>query len=114
MYCSHCGSEINDDAVICIHCGVATPNHQQRVKCESNPLALIGFILSFFFQIAGLVCSIIAYQRCKQNPKLEGRGMSLAGLIISAVTIGLYVLAFLVWLIFVVFIIGRIEASGGL
>ena len=24
MYCTHCGAEINDEAVVCIHCGVAT------------------------------------------------------------------------------------------
>lgn len=26
MYCSKCGKEINDDAVVCVNCGVATQN----------------------------------------------------------------------------------------
>jgi len=26
MYCSKCGKEIHDDAVICVHCGCATKN----------------------------------------------------------------------------------------
>ncbi len=26
MFCSNCGKEINDNAVVCIHCGVAVKN----------------------------------------------------------------------------------------
>lgn len=26
MYCSKCGKEIDNEAVICVHCGVATQN----------------------------------------------------------------------------------------
>lgn len=29
MFCSHCGKEINDQAVVCPHCGVQTQNAQQ-------------------------------------------------------------------------------------
>lgn len=94
MYCRNCGSEINEDAVICINCGV--PTGKQEPKKEQNVLALIGFILSFFVQIAGLICSIIAYRRCKETPELEGKNMALAGILISAITIGLAVFWFLV------------------
>lgn len=26
MYCSNCGKEIDDKAVVCVHCGCATNN----------------------------------------------------------------------------------------
>lgn len=90
MYCTHCGAEINDEAVICVHCGIATHKHQQRVKREGNPLAVIGFIMVFFVTIAGLVSSIIAYRRCKENPNLQDKGLSLAGIIIGAIKLGLF------------------------
>ncbi len=50
MYCRNCGAEIRDEADICIHCGVPTHNH--KTEKQENPLALIGFILSFFMQLA--------------------------------------------------------------
>lgn len=61
MYCNNCGKEINDDAVICTHCGVATDNY---VQSTYKPLA--GFILSFFFSFIGLIVSIVQYKKAKK------------------------------------------------
>ncbi|MDE6598049.1 MAG: DUF4190 domain-containing protein [Clostridia bacterium] len=99
MFCSNCGNEINDNAVICPKCGVATQNFgaanaansAAQPKKENNVLALVGFILSFFVPIAGLVCSIIGYKRSK-NEGLEGKNLALAGIIISAVSIGVSII----------------------
>ena len=66
-----------------------------------NPLALTGFILSivgipsfcccfavFPLGLAGLICSIIGLNQIKGNPlKYSGRGLALAGIIISILTI---------------------------
>ena len=111
MYCRNCGSQISDEAAICIHCGVPTHNKTTAPKRESNVMALIGFILSFFVSVAGLVCSIIAYRRCKENPDLEGKGMALAGLIISAMKVG----AVIVYLACMLILFGIIfNAPGGM
>ena len=101
MFCSNCGNEINDNAVICPKCGVATQNfaaanaanaaNSAAQPKKDNTLALVGFILSFFVPIAGLVCSIIGYKRSK-NEGLEGRNLALAGIIISAVSIGVSII----------------------
>lgn len=83
MFCNNCGSQIDDKAVICPHCGVPVRGVTQPDK--GNPLAIVGFILSFFIAIAGLICSILGYQKCKK----EGapyKGLALAGIIISAVS----------------------------
>lgn len=111
MYCRNCGSQISDEAAICIHCGVPTHNKSTAPKRESNVMALIGFILSFFMAVAGLVCSIIAYRRCQQNPELEGKGMSLAGIIISAIKVGVVVLYLICCIILFVLVF---NAPGGL
>ena len=112
MYCRNCGSQISDDAAICIHCGVPTNKQSATApKRENNVMALIGFILSFFTVIAGLVCSIIAYRRCKENPELEGKGMSLAGIIICAIKIGAVIVYLICALTLLVLIF---NAPGGL
>lgn len=49
MYCSNCGKEIDDKAVICIHCGCATQNSIQK-PTKSMALALV---LWFFLGVFG-------------------------------------------------------------
>ena len=90
MFCKYCGKEVNENAVICPNCGVATDNYNKATVApeQKNTMALIGFILSFFVAIAGLVISIIAYKNAKK-PEYNGDGKSfaLAGIIISAVSL---------------------------
>ena len=91
MYCKNCGHEVNDNAVICPNCGVATDNYTKTNAPEQkNTMALVGFILSFFVSIAGLIISIIAYKNAKK-PEYNGDGknFALAGIIISAVSLGI-------------------------
>ncbi|MCH5350757.1 MAG: zinc-ribbon domain-containing protein [Clostridiales bacterium] len=50
---------------------------------DNNTLALVGFILSFFVPIAGLICSIMGLK--KAGPTGNRKGMAIAGIVISAV-----------------------------
>ena len=103
MYCKNCGTEINDNAVICPHCGVATDNYAKStaVSEQKNTLALVGFILSFFVALAGLIVSIIAYKNAKK-PEFNGDGknFALAGIIISAVSMGIGLIGGIIYSVF--------------
>lgn len=96
MYCRNCGRELDDRAVICPHCGIQV-GQMSNTPTNSGPanrtcdMAIIGFILSFFVSIAGLVCSIIAYRKCRDE-NLGGKGFAIAGIIISATSMGLALL----------------------
>lgn len=93
MYCKNCGKEINDNAAICPFCGVVVNKNAlaQNSENQTNVLAIVGFIFSFLIAIVGLICSIIGY---KKAPELNGngKGLALAGIIISAIGIGIAVL----------------------
>lgn len=55
MFCHNCGKEIDNNAVICIHCGVSTGNSQNPINSNNdNPSNLAG-IASCCFPIVGLV-----------------------------------------------------------
>ncbi len=88
MFCKNCGSQIDDNAYVCPHCGVRTSSVQYAEQKETNILAIVGFILSFFIAIAGLICSILGYKRA---PEMNGNGKSLAlaGIIISIVSMAI-------------------------
>ena len=90
MYCKRCGQQLDDNATYCTNCGAFTENYtgptSQPVSApkDSNAIALVGFILSFFVALPGLICSIIGYRRAKSEG-LDRGGLALAGIIISVV-----------------------------
>lgn len=120
MYCQHCGTPLDDDAAFCPKCGnkvnapnfsaqgekdeffrevpTATANQSYtqpsygRTAAVTNTMAVVGFILSFFVSIAGLICSIVGYKQCNQTGE-GGKGFAVAGIVISAVSIAIVFLA---------------------
>lgn len=56
-------------------------NYNNQQPKEGNTLAIVGFILSFFIPIVPLILCIMGYQKSKETG--TGRGLSIAGIIIS-------------------------------
>jgi len=53
-----------------------------------NGLAIAGFILSFLISLVGLILSIIALNQINKSGGMQkGKGLALAGIIISALSI---------------------------
>ncbi|MDE6275455.1 MAG: zinc-ribbon domain-containing protein [Clostridia bacterium] len=92
MYCANCGKEIDDKAVVCPYCGVATgKTYTNNKTTENNTIAIVGFIFAFLMPLVGLICSIIGINRSTElNGK--GKGLALAGIIISIVAMVAYVI----------------------
>lgn len=96
MYCKNCGSLIDDQAVVCPKCGVTTGVRATPTAQHTNTLSIVGFVLSFFVAIAGLVCSIIARKQIRETNE-NGMGLATAGMVISIVSIVLAVVAVIVY-----------------
>lgn len=47
MFCSKCGKEINDEAVVCVHCGCSTKNIKSSEKTFTTTLLLCLFLGGF-------------------------------------------------------------------
>ncbi len=61
MYCKHCGKEIADNAVVCIHCGCSVvdipaqnPEHLESKKGT-------GILLGLFLGLIGLIIGVLMY-----------------------------------------------------
>lgn len=102
-YCRYCGEQIADEAVICVHCGrdlgLQAPPVQQ--KSSLNVLCLIGFIMSFVAGMIGLILSIIGYSQVKNTNDNTSKNLAKAGIIISAVELGLAVFIVFFWIFFI-------------
>jgi len=101
MYCRYCGKQIDDKAIFCPHCGIATEEKSASKTQEPTPkpapmpvanvpptlgktniLTYIGFLLAFIVPLAGIICSIIGL--CQLNrTKEKGKAFAIAGIIIS-------------------------------
>lgn len=53
MFCSNCGKEINDKAVVCIHCGCAVNNNIQ-IDDKKDKSGLITLLLCLFLGNLGI------------------------------------------------------------
>ena len=101
-YCSNCGKEILDNTVICPHCGCATKELSvENPPKKFNVFALIGFILSFFIPVAGLVLSIIGLKKVPEYDQ-SGKGFSIAGITISAVQILAAIMSLIIYSIYLI------------
>ncbi len=70
------------------------PYYAQQPVNKTNTLAIVGFVLSFFVAIAGLICSIIGLKQCNQT-KEGGKGLAIAGVVISSVSMAIFFLLFM-------------------
>ena len=110
MFCKHCGKELNDQAVICPHCGVQVGNfinpnqdNTNNGNKSDNILAIVGFVFAFLVPIVGLICSILGYKQAKNGAPYKN--LDYSGIIVSAVALGLEVLSvFIVYFYFIIFL----------
>lgn len=125
MFCKSCGNQLDDNAVICPHCGVptdkmngfaATTNSSTGTTTkQTNICAILGFsfslafwvldfipfinYLSFALLIAAFVLSIVGISNANKKDQ-NLKGLAIAGLVISCVTLFLLIIGLI--LVFVV------------
>lgn len=59
-YCSHCGAEIEDDAVICVSCGCATNDGKAKSSNNNN----IGKVALIFMIIGCIGTPLLSMLQC--------------------------------------------------
>jgi len=117
MFCVKCGSINSAGATFCGSCGdrldtangltieqkqtgapvqasvpVSRPNLQEPTRPQTSGLAIAGFVTSFFIGILGLILSILAKKEIgRSNGQMTGDGLATAGIVISCISMGLWV-----------------------
>lgn len=84
MYCRNCGEEVNDNAVVCVHCGVATGiNPMAKVGGGGLGMAhlVLGYLASVFIPIIGLVVGLASLRKDRDH----GIGMIVVSIIATVV-----------------------------
>lgn len=94
MFCSNCGKEIDDKAVVCVNCGCAVGKRPNSSKPDapSAGFAVIGFLVP----LVGLILYLIYDAEQPLKARSAGKG-ALAGVITSVI---LSVLFFVIYFVF--------------
>lgn len=68
-------------------------------KDKIDIVCLVGFITSIFFNVIGLIVSIIGYNRVKSDGKSTSRSFAIAGIIIAIVEMLIIIAVFIIFVI---------------
>ena len=84
MYCSKCGKEINDLAVICVHCGCAVESRQAPAKNPDDAPSFGWAFLGFLIPVLGLVLFLTSKETHPLKAKSAIKG-TIVGFCVSIV-----------------------------
>lgn len=83
MFCKNCGKEIDDNAAICIHCGVSTSNSPTVIDNGGFGWGLLGCCIP----VVGLILFLVWKDTKPNTSKAAGIG--------ALVSVGVWVLFYL-------------------
>lgn len=96
-FCTHCGKEVNDNAIVCIHCGCAISAGNSSISTESKSksqisliLGIIGIVSAWLFALVGHITSIIGIvlgiKEYKETNRMTGLILSIIGEVCSVLS----------------------------
>lgn len=78
-YCSNCGNQVDDNAIVCTNCGCrVNADLKKELDEPSTGFAAIGF----FIPVIGLILYLLWYKDYPQRAKSAGKG-ALIGTVFS-------------------------------
>ncbi len=106
-FCSECGKELEENSKVCKNCGKQIEENINSVDKRAvtttksaNGFAIAGFVLSLVSllccgttSLLGLIFSIIGLVNANKNQG-EGKGLAIAGIIISAILLILLIVLY--------------------
>lgn len=100
MFCTKCGAQNADDLRVCAACGADLPQQPQPTQMQppivaapkTSPMAIWSLVLGILgfctciTAVPGLILGIIGMKQCNEKPnEFTGKGLALAGIILSVV-----------------------------
>ncbi len=118
-YCTHCGNEVLDEAVICPKCGCSVNRSGGVIQPQADTdrysgLSIAGFVLSFIESLIGLILCIVAYNEAKKTGSQKSMSLARAGIIISGVIISLVVVLVIIYFFIFCIILTIIAGAGAM
>ena len=88
MFCANCGKEIDDNAYVCINCGVAVANTKPPGKDSPS---FFYSVMGFFFPVIGLILCLV-FENSKPLTAKAFRNGAIWGFVLHCVLVALVVI----------------------
>ena len=83
-YCSKCGKELLDEAVVCVHCGCPVTASKSIASVTNDAPDTAMLVLGFLIPIVGFILYLVNKETLPLKAKSAGKG-ALAGFCCSIV-----------------------------
>lgn len=86
-FCRNCGQEVNENAYVCIHCGVliqSVPIVKERQSNDGTALGIIGLCFALFIPLVTWIVSGIGFSQAKQADNKSAKTMNLVALCVTS------------------------------
>ncbi len=95
MFCKNCGKEVNENAVVCIHCGAAISNKPatQVTGLNGESKTALGVVLGLFLGLIGLIIGLCMFPSGSEERStfLKGWGITFAISVILSIVLSITV-----------------------
>ena len=95
-FCTHCGSEVNENATVCLKCGCAIPRENLTKNQDITPantsivLGIVGIVAAWIYALSGHITSIIGIvlgiRDYKESGRISGLVLSIIGEVCSVIS----------------------------
>ncbi len=92
-FCRNCGQEVNENAYVCIHCGVliqGVPVVKEKQPNDGTALGIIGLCFALFIPLVTWIVSGIGYSQAKQTDNKNAKTMNLVALCVTSAAAVVY------------------------
>ncbi len=79
-YCSNCGNEIHNEAVVCVHCHCSL--YVIKDSRNDNLIGVFSVVGAFLSPMIGVILAVIGLRKYN-GANITGKGLCIAGLIVS-------------------------------
>jgi len=98
-YCPHCGANVHDEAVLCVHCGRTIKDMKQPVGSGvRDEGGFLWGLLGFMIPVAGLIIYLLWKEDHPLNAKAAGVG--------ALVNVGIGLSFFVIYILFIFITLG--------
>ena len=92
MYCKHCGKEVSDNAVICIHCGCSISKTSTDVSLSGESKSGLGALLGILLGLIGLIIGLLMFPSGSEERRTFIKGWGIAFGISMGVVLLFYII----------------------
>lgn len=83
-YCSNCGAELNENADICLNCGILIKEQIVKTRPDGRTLGIIGLFV-WIIPLAGWIVSGIGLSQANEADNQSAVRLNTIGLVLSSV-----------------------------